>query len=209
MSYLSQFLSAAKRACDWGVGEADTYNAEDWQFIVDTQKDNNFHQMMKFHRTKFIPSMVTGLFEHEGGHENFASKCHTASASIAQNLAINFERMTGHPFPATWLTFGAVYYKGLNVYNVTVDSMREITQKGFEMAKLDLHCWVTLPDMFVLDISILASLKQKGIIDDNLTDDTAFIIQDGNMTKKLRYEPILVSDSFINHIDRTIAVYET
>lgn len=25
MSYLSQFLAAAKRACDWGVGEFDTY----------------------------------------------------------------------------------------------------------------------------------------------------------------------------------------
>jgi hypothetical protein len=202
MSYLSHFLEAAKRACDWGVGEADSYNAEDWQFIVDTQKENGFHQVMKLHRTKFIPMIVSQLFEQEGGHEYFASHCHTASATIAQMLAINFERMTGHPFPATWLTFGAVYYKDLNVYNVTVDSMREIAERGFELSKLDLHCWVTLSDMFVLDISILASLKQKGIIDDHLTDKTAYIIQDGNLTKKLRYEPILVSDRFIHHIDR-------
>jgi hypothetical protein len=206
MSYLQQFLMAAKRACDWGVGYTQSSNNENWKRVEDVQEENGFHMAMKQIRTDLIPYCVMDLYHAKGGYEFFNSGCHTAAMTIDRMLSYCFQETTGHPFPQTFLTFGAVYYDGLNVYNVTEDSMHQIMKKGFELSELNLHCWLTLADMFVLDISLLGSLQQKGIINEHLTDKTAFIIQDGNLKRKIRYEPILVSESFVNHIDRIIAI---
>jgi hypothetical protein len=184
------------------VGDSPTHNADAWQAIMQKQKQNEFHQMMKIFRTSFVPSMIVKLYKHVGGHENFTSQCHVASASLAKVLAMNFKNMTGYPFPPTWLTFGAIYYNGINVYNVTEESVRKIINDGFSTSELNLHCWITLSDMFIVDITLLASLKQKGIISGRLSDKDAYIIQDGNLTRKFRYEPIVVSDSLITHIDK-------
>lgn len=195
MSYATDFIAGVERACEWGVSDEQSYVAEDWVWLEELKHDNRMMTTIETGKRTIVPFVVRKFYEATGGYRRHASTCHLASKAVADILTDAFQM-------PTWLTFGAIYYNGLNVYNVTVSSMREIVKRGFELTKLDLHCWITLADMSIVDVTVLSSLHQKGLLNDNLSDETAYIIQDGETQDRLRYEPILVSDAFVNHIDR-------
>ena len=100
------------------------------------------------------------------------------------------------------ITIGNVYYRGQNVYKTTKSKIKQILAEGFQPTKtLDVHVWLTLSDMTVVDLSILSTAEAKGSEIKKYSDSHVLIWRDGQPSD-FHYEPLLVDDQFYEKVDR-------
>jgi hypothetical protein len=100
------------------------------------------------------------------------------------------------------ITIGNVYYRDQNVYNTSKTKIRQILAEGFQPTKtLDVHVWLTLSDMTVIDLSILFTAEVKGCDIKQYSDSHVLIWKDGSPSD-FHYEPLLVDNQFYEKVDR-------
>ncbi|MGK0446908.1 MAG: hypothetical protein ACJA2M_000678 [Polaribacter sp.] len=71
---------------------------------------------------------------------------------------------------------------------------------------LPLHVWLTLPNLTIIDLTIIPTLVDKGIELTLQEKAEKVIIWKENEPSNLRYEPLLVDNSFMHRIDKIIKV---
>lgn len=129
-----------------------------------------------------------------------ARACH----AVSQGFFETWGRLPfGEAFPLT-VTVGNVYYKGNNIYEATKESIAGLIQAGFqEDATVDVHVWLTLDDMTVIDPTIIATLKAKDAIS---PDVSPILLWTENDPGDFHFEPILTDNQFFSRIDSGIFV---
>ena len=94
---------------------------------------------------------------------NVANSCHSVSHAFRHNFR-NLPGV-GEMFELA-VTVGNVYYRGENIYQTSRESIRELIMQGpRDGEELPVHVWLTVEDMTVLDLTILASLRHRGQFD--------------------------------------------
>lgn len=100
------------------------------------------------------------------------------------------------------VTIGNIYYKGKNIYDTSVDKIRDILAAGVEPGReLNLHVWLTLEDMTVLDLTVLTTMAAKGFDTSGYSESEVLIWRDGQPSDFV-YEPLLVDNNFYEKVDR-------
>lgn len=99
------------------------------------------------------------------------------------------------------ITIGDVLYKGKSIYNVTKDVILNLIKEGpTKEGALPVHVWLTLEDMTVVDLTIVMSLVDKGILElDSVTDPIVF--WNDSIRSDYEYKPILVDNNFLHKVD--------
>lgn len=83
------------------------------------------------------------------------NQCHSFSQQFFENW---MEHDFGKIAPVA-ITIGNVVYEGKDVYQVSKSSLKRTINEGFQPDKsLELHVWLTLPNMAVLDLTIVPTL---------------------------------------------------
>jgi len=131
-----------------------------------------------------------------------ANACHSVSHAFRET----FRRLPEFgPLFELAITVGNVYYRGENIYQASRDSIGDLIRTGPRDGEdLPVHVWLTLGDMTVLDLTILASLRQQG------RDDGG---QDGILVWKASdpgdflFEPLLLDNLFATRVDNITMVY--
>jgi hypothetical protein len=124
-----------------------------------------------------------------------AHSCHAVSNGFYETWK-NFEWSEAFPLS---ITIGNVYYKGENIYNTSQDSIARITKEGFQRGKtVDVHVWLTLDDMTVVDLTIISTLQARGAI---FATPSKFLLWREEIPTDFVFEPILVDNAFFGRID--------
>lgn len=124
-----------------------------------------------------------------------ARACHAVSAGF-------FETWNTLPFGPTFplaVTIGNVYYRGENLYEVTRESLARIIHEGSNVnTTVNVHVWLTLDDMTVIDPTIVSTLLAKGTI---LADAPPVLVWREGEPSDFRFEPVLTDNQFFGRVD--------
>lgn len=101
------------------------------------------------------------------------------------------------------MTVGNVIYKGNNVYKTSKTKIKQIINNGPNVDEaLNLHVWLTLDDMTVYDLSIIPTLRAKGLIDSKLGSTPEVLVYRPGEKGDYEYQPLLVDDGFFYKVDK-------
>lgn len=131
-----------------------------------------------------------------------ANSCHSVSHAFRHNFC-NLPGV-GEMFELA-VTVGNVYYRGENIYQVSRDSIRDLVKRGPRDGEvLPVHVWLTLEDMTVLDLTILASLRHRGQYDGH---SDGMLVWNANEPGDFIFEPLLVDNLFATRVDNVTLVH--
>jgi len=131
-----------------------------------------------------------------------ANACHSVSHAFRHN----FRSLpgVGEMFEVA-ITVGNVYYRGENIYQASRESIRGLIEQGpRDGEELPVHVWLTIEDMTVLDLTILASLRHRGQYVG--TDKGALVWKESN-PGDFHFEPLLVDNMFATRVDNITLVH--
>lgn len=101
------------------------------------------------------------------------------------------------------ITVGSVEFKGKPLYPVSKSSLRRTLAEGFNPDReLDLHVWLTFPNMRVLDLTIVPTLLEKGWINAGYFGELRHVIWTESDNSELHYSPMLQDDQFLFKVDQ-------
>lgn len=101
------------------------------------------------------------------------------------------------------ITIGNVRYKGKKLYKTTPESIKETIRKGFQPEEqLDLHVWLTLVDMSVLDLTIIPTLISKNKATPKDFKGKELVLWRKSNDHHLEYIPMLHDDNFLHKVDK-------
>ena len=129
---------------------------------------------------------------------SIANSCHATSHAFAVTVkALELD----DEIPMA-ITIGNVYFKNKNIYGVTRERIEQILTKGFEPGRtIDVHVWLTLPDMTVLDLTILSTLFARGLTEVEAALDKRVLVWSPETQSDYRFEPLLVDNDFFLKVD--------
>lgn len=105
------------------------------------------------------------------------------------------------------ITIGNIYYKGKNIYGVTHRKIEHILTKGFEPEKtIDVHVWLTLVDMTVLDLTVLSTLHALGLSEVAPTRGNSVLVWNQGSHPEIEFEPLLVDNDFFSKVDSGLVI---
>lgn len=129
--------------------------------------------------------------------------CHAISHGFATTLQ---EHPLGDDSPLA-ITIGNVSYKGDSLYQVTHERIDTILKHGFDPTKtVDVHVWLTLDDMTVVDLSILSTLAAMGLTSGLPRGAGRVVFWRDDSVSEFEYEPLLVDNDFFSKVERGIVV---
>ena len=129
--------------------------------------------------------------------EDVVNKCH----AVSQSLFETYNNSAPGGFQLN-ITVGNVIYKGKNLYNLTRGGLREIIGQGpTATGSLDVHVWLTLEDMTVIDLSIIPTLVHRGELPESALEEPILFWHEGKESN-FEYQPILVDNEFMHRVDR-------
>ncbi|WP_439892840.1 hypothetical protein ACS7SF_23210 (plasmid) [Ralstonia sp. 25C] len=130
-----------------------------------------------------------------------AHACHSVSHAFRHNFRSLPD--VGHAFELA-LTVGNVYYRGENIYQASRSCIRDLILRGPRNGEeLPVHVWLTLEDMTILDLTILASLRHHGRYDG---ESDRMLVWKENEPSDFHFEPLLVDNLFATRVDDTTMV---
>lgn len=101
------------------------------------------------------------------------------------------------------LTVGEVKHRNNSIYDVTKSKVADCVRKGFQPAEtLDVHIWLTLEDMTIFDLTIMASLLRRDSISPIEYKMTPVVIGKPDELTDFTYIPYLVDNDFVRKVDR-------
>jgi len=102
-----------------------------------------------------------------------------------------------------------VFYKGRDIYQLTENKLDSVVMDGFQPdQELPLHVWLTLPNLTVVDLTIVPTLLDKGEVLTSQEIESNIIIWKENEPSNFRYVPLLVDNSFMHRVDKIAKVVE-
>jgi hypothetical protein len=134
----------------------------------------------------------------EGGPAAVARRCHAVSDGFLRTWkTTDLSRAI-----EISITIGNIYFNGENIYPITKELLRSILTQGPKTSeKLNVHVWLTVQNMTVLDLTILPSLQRMRKYNGILTNDSTTLIWKEGDKSRFCYEPILVHNDFFSEID--------
>lgn len=128
-------------------------------------------------------------------------RCHTLSDNFNRGWSAHVGNMP------IWLllTVGEVKYKQESVYDITQSKVEDCVRRGFQPNEaLGVHVWLTLEDMTIFDLTIMASLLRLGWISKAEYDARPVIIGKPEELQDFVFVPYLVDNDFVAKVDRPI-----
>jgi len=123
--------------------------------------------------------------------------CHATSHGFALSLS----KLMGNAAPVA-ITIGNVMYKGKNLYLSTRESIQNLIQRGFDQSStVDTHVWLTLPNMQVIDLTIIPTLKAMGIYEPSSLTERQVLCWREDELGDFDFDPILVDNDFFNKVE--------
>lgn len=130
-----------------------------------------------------------------------AHACHSVSHAFRHNFRSLPE--VGDAFELA-ITIGNVYYRGENIYHANRDRIRDLILRGPRAGEeLPVHVWLTLEDMTVLDLTVLASLRHQGRYDG---ERDGMLVWKESEPGDFFFEPLLVDNLFATRVDNITMV---
>ncbi|EKF74514.1 hypothetical protein A11A3_07805 [Alcanivorax hongdengensis A-11-3] len=196
MSYLSQFVASLRFLEEFNeeykAGAPDEDTLRDVLSELESRHDDPLYNDV----LAAIRSLSKGVLA-KYRKEDVVNKCHAVSQSLWETCANIFP-----PEVRLNITVGNVFYKGNNLYNLTKDSLREIIKQGpAAVGSLDVHVWLTLEEMTVIDLSIIPTLVHRGELPESALADPILFWREG-IESDFEFQPILVDNEFMHRVDR-------
>lgn len=130
---------------------------------------------------------------------SFSNLCHSASQMFYERWS---QLPISQPFPVA-VTIGHVTYKEVEIYKINKESLKNIISEGFQPNReLNVHVWLTLPNMKVLDLAIIPTLIEKGLASHDEFKKSSHLLWNENETSNFKYEPLLQHNHFLYLVDR-------
>lgn len=135
--------------------------------------------------------------------KHITNACH----AICQGFNDAFDASANREQGDLDITIGNVFYKNRNIYQLTENKLDSLMSDGFQSDKeLPLHVWLTLPNLTVIDLTIIPTLLDKGEVLTPREIESNIIIWKENDHSNFRYEPLLVDNSFMHRVDKIAKV---
>ncbi len=202
MSYLDDYIDAVKFS-----GELDPRLKVDPIHYLQLKEHfldikNNGLELNDFIKSELMP--IADAFI-QNTKFDVSDQCHSVSQSFFDRCTeLNITKDCGMA-----VTVGNVKYKGKSVYPTTKEYIKNLIAEGFNPEQsLDLHVWLTLPNMAVLDLTIIPTLISKRLAKaKNFKNKDVVLWREGTMSKfrNLHYIPLLKDDEFMYKVDRVAA----
>lgn len=108
-----------------------------------------------------------------------------------------------------YFTLGAVEIeKGKPfVFHLSEDDVKDLVRGGLKRPDLNLHAWLTLPSMEILDLSLPTSLNAL-LGWDNIEPGSVISGHADELSGDLRYHPLLVGEDFLRKIGALVEFRE-
>jgi hypothetical protein len=132
--------------------------------------------------------------------------CHAISHGFAATLQ---QTPFGEVFPLA-MTIGNVWFRGNNIYKVTRQKIDQIIREGFVPDKtVDVHVWLTLSNMTVVDLTLLSTLSALGLSESAPSRDDRVLFWQEATPGDFEFEPLLVDNDFFSKVERGVVTYES
>lgn len=178
MSYTDQFKQALERTASWGLPTPDI---ERWGQMTVTATD------LKRHAMEFISLTGQTPFDMIG-------RCVNASVLVHDLLR---SRAIAEPL----ITIGNVAFKGRSQFEITEASLQSELQRGFNPEApdetLNVHVWLTFPDMTCLDPTIKPSVAWHGKRRRLQREESILVLDGKTKNSKFEFFPLLVGTGFL------------
>lgn len=99
------------------------------------------------------------------------------------------------------VTIGNVYYKGRNIYGTSREAIADVLRAGHSNTPLELHVWLTVDDMTVLDLGIKHTLAAMGLRSPVSGNEQPVLIWQESSPGAYQYEPLLINNEFFRLVD--------
>jgi len=138
-NYTAFFEAACHRTADLGLGENALPSG------LQMNLDERFSDSLQRHVRDIVTDMLGGQAQ------NMAGQCFTINLELAKRLTDD-----GFGVSVTW---GSVYEMGRGrLFGVDTKDVEKIVRSPEGGTSLDMHSWLTLPSMEVVDVTILPSI---------------------------------------------------
>jgi hypothetical protein len=142
---------------------------------------------------------ATRYVEHGAQRGSISHSCHAISDGFMKTLS----NATDEPLPIA-ITIGDVWFRGKKKYGVTRSKIDQLIRAGFDKSRfVDVHVWLTLSDMTVIDLTILPTLRADGELEAKTEpgSDGILICREDEPSDYL-FEPLLVDNDFFSKVER-------
>jgi len=193
MSYLDQFVSALRFYFDLNPDEdvRPDFNRLQRHF----QQARSANPASSHAITKAFLARLADRFV-DGYPGDIAHACHAASAGFLASWGAS--RPPGLPGTLS-ITVGSVRFKGRHVFQTTRNAIAQLIDAGRAPgADLPVHVWLTLDDMTVIDLSIVATLIKYGELS---AGAPPVLFWRDDAPGDFVFEPLLVDNLFFQRID--------
>jgi len=124
-----------------------------------------------------------------------AHNCHAVSDGFLKTWE---STQCSQGLPLT-ITIGNVWFRNQNIYGATAQTVLDLLSEGpVARKKLPVHVWLTLDDMTVFDLTILALLPLLG---SKSTDQSSVLVWRDGVSNEFSYEPLLIHNGFFGLVD--------
>ena len=133
------------------------------------------------------------------GSDKLINKCH----AISHSLMLNYYKLPSPIKPEINITIGNVFYNEKNLYNLSKSTLKRIIAEGPNTNKaLDVHVWLTMENMTVIDPTIMRTLVHRDEISLKSYEDEPVLFWKEDKDSHFRYEPMLVDNGFFYKVDK-------
>lgn len=92
-------------------------------------------------------------------------------------------------------TIGWVSFEKSEMFKQTEESLSEMLKRGIVGPDVNLHAWLTLPSMEILDFSLPTTYAKVNDIEEG--KGSAITMHPSDLTGGMMYQPMLVGDEFL------------
>lgn len=177
--YSVKFKEAVKRSRKLGLIEGESYKS--------------YHQNYSYE--KLGRSAIARFSQMGWTTANLSQNCGHAHAEI-YHLLKNFDENI-------YLTIGNVVVNNQPWLKVTPESLIKELENGKSNDYMNMHVWLTLPDMSIMDFTIRPNQDMNRGIQNTIEDSIIYLAPD-EIDKDHYYEPMLVGPKYLQRI----GVYE-
>ena len=196
MTYKEQFVDACRYFHEISSEDCRMQQSSEEIASVIDELQSPEHASMYRKAARFV-EVISDFYLKNLTRDEIANKCHVVSSGV-NDLYMQTE--AGEACPLA-ITIGTVRYKDELMYETSKEEIAEIWHKGRTREVLNVHVWLTLENMAIIDPSINFTLARRGKIKEKvLNRNPTRVINLGEKTD-FEYLPMLVDNQFAHKVD--------
>lgn len=132
-------------------------------------------------------------------HKELGRRCHVFSDHFNRAWRASL------PNNPIWLllTIGDVKHRGESVYDVSEFDVVQAAKCGFRPDEpLRVHVWLTLEDMTIIDLTLMASLLRLKWVSESEYKEMPVVIGKPDELADFEYTPYLVDNDFVSRVEQ-------